>query len=265
LFNPETEGCLPMAILVADSYDHTMNWTPWRIVPMTEDVGPPSLTSPILALADGRLVISIETNKSYYDRSVWRQRVVYVCSEDGGLTWNPPVTVCEDPEARIFHWDQRAAVAPDGRVVTFSWLYDQQKKSYLNILQRSSRDGGKTWSDPVDLGFGDQPSRPAILPDGRVVLAWVDRFGTQTIRARLAETVDAPFLEETEVILYCHRHPQLERGASTGELLTDMNVWTYGLPFAEVLATGEVIVAYYAGTDTAMAVNWCRLSVDESG
>jgi hypothetical protein len=259
LFNPETEGCLPMAILLADSYDHAMTWTPWRIAPVTADIGPPSLTSPILALADGRLAISVETNKPYYDRSVWRQRVVYLYSDDRGLTWNPPVTVCEDPEARIFHWDQRAAVAPDGRVVTFSWVYDRQEKSYRNILQHTSRDGGRTWSDPVDLGFADQPSRPAILPDGRVVLAWVDRFGTQTIRARLAANVDAPFLEETEVVLYSHGQAQAERAATTGELLNNMNVWTYGLPFAEVLATGEVIVAYYAGTETSMAIHWCRL------
>lgn len=265
LFNSETEGCLPMAILLADSYDCARTWTPWRTVPVGEDIGPPSLTSPILRLADGRLVISIETNKSYYDRSIWRQRVVYLCSKDRGLTWKAPVTVCEDPEARIFYWDQRAAVGPDGRVVTFSWVYDRQEKSYLNILQRSSGDGGKTWSDPVDLGFRDQPSRPAILPDGRVVLVWVDRYGTQTIRARSAANMDAPFLEETEVILYSHGQPPSACAGNTGQLLTDMNVWTYGLPFAEVLATGEVIVAYYAGTDTSMAVHWCRLSVEEGG
>lgn len=263
LFNPETEGCLPMAILLADSYDSGMTWTAWRVVPTTEDIGPPSLTSPVLLLPDGRLVISIETNKTYYDRSIWRQRVVYLFSEDRGVTWSNPVTVCEDPAARLFFWDQRAAVSPDGRVVTFSWVYDTKEKSYLNILRRSSSDGGTTWSDPVDLGFGDQPSRPAILPDGRIVLAWVDRYGTQTIRARLAAKVDGPFLEETEVILYSHKQPQAERAANTGQQLTEMTAWTYGLPFAEVLPSGDVIVVFYAGTDTSMAPNWCRLSVDK--
>jgi len=131
-----------------------------------------------------------------------------------------------------------------------------------SICTASSKDGGKTWSDPVDLGFGDQPSRPAILPDGRVVLAWVDRFGTQTIRARLAANTDAPFLEETEVVLYSHKRPQAERAADTGQQLTEMNAWTYGLPFAEVLPSGDVLVAFYAGTDVWMGANWCRLSVD---
>ena len=55
LFNPETEGCLPMTVLLADSPDAGRTWTPWRVVPMPDDIGPPSLTNAILRLADGRL------------------------------------------------------------------------------------------------------------------------------------------------------------------------------------------------------------------
>ena len=41
-------------------------------MPMPAEIGPPSLTSPILGLADGRLAMSIETNKPYLDRSKWK-------------------------------------------------------------------------------------------------------------------------------------------------------------------------------------------------
>lgn len=259
LFNPDTEGCLPMAILLADSYDLGRTWTPWRAVSVTEDVGPPSLTSPVLRLADNRLAISIETNKTYEDRSTWRQRVVYLFSEDGGKTWGAPYTVCADPEARIYSWDQRAAVAPDGRVVTFSWTYDRKTNSYLNVMRRISGDGAKTWSAPVDVGFADQPSRPAILPDGRVALAWVDRYQSHSIRVRLAKSVDAPFPPETELVLYRQERRPPDDTANTGELLADMATWTYGVPYAEVLPNDEVMVVYYAGTDRAMDVHWCRL------
>ncbi|MEZ4616121.1 MAG: sialidase family protein [Caldilineaceae bacterium] len=53
LFNEETEGCLPMSILLADSHDNGVTWSPWRVVPMAPEIGPASLTSPILKLADG--------------------------------------------------------------------------------------------------------------------------------------------------------------------------------------------------------------------
>jgi hypothetical protein len=259
LFDPETEGCLPMAVVVADSGDLGRTWSPLRVVPVPDDVGPPSLTNPVLRLPDGRLAISIETNKHYDDRSAWRQRVVYVYSGDMGRTWGAPVTVAQDPEGRYFNWDQRAGVAPDGRVATFSWYYDRETTTYLNIRRRISADGGSTWTPPEDLGFADQASHPAILPDGRVVLAWVDRYGSRSIRARLADRVDAPFRPETEVVLYEYLEHERNASRNTGEMLAEMNLWSFGLPYAEPLPDGDAIVVYYAGDAGCTDVGWVRL------
>ena len=190
LFNEETEGCLPIAILLADSADGGETWSPLRVVPIPASIGPPSLTSPVLKLADGTLALSIETNKQYLDSTKWYQRVVFFHSRDGGKTWEDPVTAGEDPSGRIFYWDLRAGVAPDGRVGIFSWTYDSQLNKYLNIHRRISADGGRVWSAPEDLGFTDQAAHPAILADGRVVLAWVDRFGSHSIRARQANAIE---------------------------------------------------------------------------
>ena len=185
LFHPETEGCLPMTVLRSESDDGGRSWNPWQVIPTPAELGPPSVTSPLMELAGGRLALSVETNKPYLDASKWYQRVVYLYSEDQGQSWSAPHTVSQDPTGRMFNWDQRAGVAPDGRIVTFTWYFDSQTATYLNIQRRISRDEGRSWTDPEDLGFPDQAATPAILPDGRTVLAWVDRFGTQSIRARL--------------------------------------------------------------------------------
>lgn len=264
LFNPATEGCLPMAILLADSADAGRTWSPWRTVSMPEDVGPPSLTNAILRLPGGRLALSVETNKNYLDDSKWFQRVVYSWSDDGGVTWSPSTTIVEDPTGRIANWDQRAGVAPDGQIVTFTWTYDFEAVAYRNICRRLSRDEGRTWSDPEDLGFADQPSHPAITADGRVVLAWVDRYGTQSIRARSADSVDAPFSEESEVVLYRHQVPRSpDRADTTADALVEMGTWSYGLAYAEAVPDGDVGVVHYApgergGTD----IRWIRLRLD---
>ncbi len=259
LFNEETEGCLPMAVLLADSHDGGASWSPWRVVPMPPEVGPPSLTAPVLKLADGSLALSIETNKAYDDASPWMQKVVFFHSRDGGQSWAAPVTAGEDPSGRIFNWDLRCGVAPDGRVATFSWTYDTAAGRYLNIHRRVSADHGRSWSEPEDLGFADQAARPAMLADGRMVLAWVDRFGSRSIRARVAPAVDAPFDAASEVVVYQQDETTDGQTDTTSELLSEMSLWTFGLPYAETLPDGAALVIYYAGTDAAMDIRWARI------
>ena len=58
-----------MSILLADSPDGGETWSPWRVVPMPADVGPPSLTNALIRFPSGRLVLSVETNKEYLDDS----------------------------------------------------------------------------------------------------------------------------------------------------------------------------------------------------
>lgn len=260
LFNAETEGCLPMAILLAESTDGGDTWSDWRKVPMPDEIGPPSLTSPILKLADGSLAMSIETNKHYLDRSKWYQKVVFLHSTDGGQNWEPPVDVGFDPSGRIFNWDQRCAVAPDGRVVAFAWTFDTQTGQYVNIHRRISADHGHTWSAAADIGVTDQAAHPAILPDGRIVLPWVDRFHSHSIRARLADHVDGEFEPATEVVIYDHGQAA-QQDDRMGDLLAEMSLWTFGLPYAEALPDGDVIVFYYAGNDETLDIHWARLSV----
>ena len=260
LFNATTEGCLPMAILVAHSDDNGGTWTPWTEVPMPEEIGPPSLTSPLMKLADGRLAMSIETNKTYLDSSKWHQKAVFFFSDDDGRSWTGPVTVAEDPSGRIFNWDLRCGVAPDGRIASFAWTYDTATASYLDIHRRISADGGLSWTAAEALGFSDQAARPAILPDGRIVLAFVDRFGSQSIRARMAQRLDAPFDAASEVTLYTHKQPEAAAG-DTGDMLASMDLWSFGLPSATALPDGDVLVVYYAGTPQSLDVHWAKLKV----
>jgi hypothetical protein len=266
LFNPDTEGCLPMAIVIADSPDGGRTWTPWRVVPMPPDVGPPSLTNAIVRFSSGRLLLSVETNKPYLDRSRWLQRVVHLWSDDDGSTWSAPVTVVADPTGQLANWDQRGAVAPDGRLACFAWIYDFGAVAYRNIRRRISVDEGRTFGEPTDLGIADQPGHPAILADGRVVLCWVDRFGTASIRARLAASIDAPFDPASELVLYeasAARQQVATSSETTGDALVDMQTWSYGLCYAEALPDGDVGVVHYApGDGGGIEVRWVRLAVD---
>jgi hypothetical protein len=260
IFNPETEGCLPMRILLADSEDRGRTWTPWREVVMPADVGPPSLTSPVRRLQSGRLLLSVETNKDYLDDSPWFQRVVYLYSSDDGRTWTAPVTVCRDPSGRIRNWDQRVNVAPDGRLVTYTWTYDSETVTYRDIHRRISSDEGVSWTEPEPLGITDQAGHPAILTDGRVVLPWVDHFETFSLRARTGATIDTALTKESEVVLYQADAPVAGEGTDGGEALLAMASWTFGSPFALPLADGTVLVSAYVGEhESAVGISWYLL------
>ena len=259
LFNAETEGCLPKDSLLAESLDEGKSWISWRKVPMPVEIGPASLTNPILKLRDGSLAMSIETNKHYLDRAKWYQKVVFFHSQDGGASWGAPAVAGQDPSGRIFNWDLRCGVAPDGRIVTFAWTYDTETTKYVNIHRRISHDNGYTWSAAEDLGITDQAGPPAILSDGRIVLPWVDRFGSHSIKVRLAEDVAAPFDPASEVVIYTHGS-EAKRDDKTGDLLAEMSLWSFGLPFATALSNGEVLVVYYAGNEKSMDIRYARIA-----
>ena len=203
LFNADTEGCLPMKILIADSYDNGNTWSKLRKVQLPKDIGPPSLTNPIMKLPNGKLIMSIENNKDYYDESKWYQKNIFICSSDNG----------------------------------------------------------KTWSQPKDLNISDQPSHPALLKDGKVVLAWVDRFKNQSIKVRVSDNLNAQFDENSEVTIFNQKKIK-QNSKELGGLLADMNIWSFGLPYADVLQSGKVLVFYYAGNDKKMDLHWIRLKFE---
>ena len=117
LFDEETEGCIPTEMVLADSHDLGRTWSGWRPVPVPADVGPPSLTNPVLVLPSGRLALSIETNKTYRDRGPWLQRVVYLYSEDQGLTTRGP----PGPPPRISVSPTRRPIRPSCPTAARSW------------------------------------------------------------------------------------------------------------------------------------------------
>ena len=229
-------------------------------VQMPDELGPPSLTNPILKMPDGSLAMSIETNKHYDDYSAWEQKAVFLYSHDMGKSWSLPVIAAEDSAAKIFNWDLRCGVGSDGRVASFAWTYDTLTGKYLNIPRRISGNGGHSWDAATDLGFADQAGPPAMLPDGRVVLAWVDRFEGRNIRARIAPAIDAPFDANSEVVLYNHDDSKMEGTDNLGNLLVGMEMWRFGLPFATALNNGDVLVTYYAGDRRSMGLYYAKLS-----
>ena len=257
-----------MKILLAESEDDGRTWTSWREVPVPADVGPPSLTSPIRRLPSGRLLLSIESNKDYWSRDDWFQRVVFLYSADEGRTWTEPVTVIGDPTGRIRNWDLRIAPAapPDTRLVSFGWTYDAETVSYLNVQRRLSADEGLD----LDRARGPRLRGPAGAPGhprgrargpglGRPVRDPLDPRPRGGQRGRGVR----PGVRGRPVPAAGGRPAPAGTEGDGGEALVAMQTWTFGLPFALARPDGKVLVARYLGdSDAAIGINWYLLDPD---
>jgi sialidase-1 len=259
-FNPTTEGILPIRTWFCESRDGGRSWGDYRVMNEEPDA-PPTLTGPVLALDRDRLVCQMEVNKSYEDAGPWRQRAIWKMSQDGGYSWPDCVEVAHDPAGRVFYWDARYSLGANGYVIAALWTYDREAKSDLPIHLCESRDGGQTWSAPRDSGLVGQIGYPVLLGGSRLLLPYIDRYGSPSIRAALSNDLGRTFSEN--ITIYRHQAAQLDPGknSTAADYLQDMELWTFGRvePFLGI--DGTVWLAYYAGNAQATSIRWARLEV----
>ncbi|MCM8820501.1 MAG: glycoside hydrolase [Candidatus Omnitrophica bacterium] len=262
-FNPETEGLLDTKIFLSVSEDSGETWSEPELIDTSPFNCPTPLTGPVLILPNGELACQFEINKPYYDTSIWHHRAIIMFSRDRGKTWPEYVVTAEDPENKIFYWDQRPAVINDGRILNFFWTYNYKESRYLNIHAKESKDNGKNWSEIWDTGVLGQPARPVFLLDSRVVMVYVDRFGIPSIKMRISSDEGKTFPAETENVIYQIKSSiQRKEHSTIQDTWADMENFFIGLPVTASLLDGDILVLFYAGYTTDITdVRWARIKV----
>jgi hypothetical protein len=258
-FHPETEGLLPVTILIAESDDGGRSWSPFRVVdtsPMIQG----ACTGPIMALPDGTLLQPFEVHKKYLDRRPMMQKAGVIFSYDGGFTWQDPTVVAHDPTRELFYWDQRHALLPDGSILAIFWTYNNLAARDECLHWSVSRDGGKAWTKPVSTGIPGHPSVPVPLGGDDVLLLSVHRFGEPPcLRALLSRDKGRTWDLAGALVFY--EHPVLDAppADSTADMLQDISLWTFGLCTGRRLPNGDVFCVYYAGDSSQTGAHWVRI------
>lgn len=263
MFNPETEGLLPVRILLAESFDGGRTWGRSRTLdtsPMIQAAN----TGPILKLPDGSLLCHFETNKHYDDPGPWHHQAAGIFSTDKGETWHDPTVFAADPKGRLYFWDQRPAVLTDGSMIDLFWTFDREAQSDLEIHVAWSYDSARTWSRPMPTGILGQIAFPIPLEDGRIMMVYVHRHDPPSLRALLS--VDNGQWWDTDEELVFHDQGSDMAGAAEGDAemksyLQDMELWSFGLPSGVQLPDGDVAVVYYAGRGVATGIHVVRIAV----
>ncbi len=260
LFNPQTEGLLPITTVVCESRDGGESWHSHRELDPAPYYSPMPITGPVLDLHDGRIACQFEVNKTYDDPGPWRHAAAWKISADEGHTWPESVEIANDPTGRLMYWDARYCIARAELCVATFWTYDRVDQQDANIHLSISTDGGRSWSVPKDTGVAGQICQPIILANGQLMLVYVDRFSSQSIRAAISDDQGDSFGDE--VVVYQHLSSSLDSaGASlTADYLQAMNLWTFGRVEGIVSADDLVSLVYYAGTSDQTSIYFAQIA-----
>ena len=261
LFNPATEGLLPVKNRLWESADGGETWADLGVLD-TAPFHQACATGPILRVSPGVLGAFYETNKDYDDPNPWHHQAVVKFSCDEGRTWPDHAVCAADPKGERYYWDQRPAVLRENVLLTLLWTYDRAVGKDVPIHWTRSDDGARTWTPPASTGIAGQVAYPAALADGRVFMAYVDRFGERTIRGRLSDDEGASWNAAPELVIWPRADEQRvaqDHGDHMGDFLQSMMQWSFGVPSCAQLPDGDVFVTYYAGSPEAHGIHWARV------
>lgn len=150
------------------SADSGLSWSPPYRVPVNSPHGP-------IVASEGRLL--------YAGKDLWgADGKAGVCeSSDDGRTWrwlaDIPVRPGDTPKQ--YH-ELHAVAARSGRLII--QIRNHNKPNAGETLQTESNDGGKTWSEPHEIGVWGLPSHLLRLKDNRLLMTYGYRrppFGNQ--------------------------------------------------------------------------------------
>ena len=261
-FNEETEGLLDTKVFLAYSEDDGDTWGTPTLMDTSPYTMPTPITGPLLRLNNGTLVCQIELNKIYLDTEPWQHASVLLFSDDDGQTWPRHRVVSEDPEKRIFYWDQRPSCLEGSNILDAFWTFDRETAEYLNIHLTHSEDNGDTWSALWDTGVPGQPGPLFPLSDDSIAMPVVDRRTSPKVTIKRSQDGGKSWPEEDRLIVYDSAEAsQTESKSTMQDAWSEMYAFSVGLPNSAPLPGGGALLVYYAGSETNhTAIRWALIT-----
>ena len=261
-YNPETNGIVDHKLYFTRSHDDGSSWETPSILSGMPVSRPTAPTAPLLMLPGGEIGCQFEVHKAHQEIGPKYFEGAMIFSSDDGKTWKDYSVVSNDPEQRIFWWDQRINRLDD-RLLALFWTYDDRESKYLNIHASLSTDNGRTWGVHYDTGVPGQPSQPVLLKDGSIAMAYVDRTGSPAIRVRQSFDGGVTWPAGTEVTVFdSEQAKQDKEKTSLSDMWTEMYQFSVGFPSIAVMPDGNLMVCYYSGPDTdSTAIRWAIIAV----
>ena len=264
LYDAETDSLLPSRLLLARSDDGGRTWVDYRTVDARPHTGT-SVCGPVARLGNGEFLLALESHEHREGSNRAVHSALTIRALDGEKL-GPIVTVAEDPEHRVFYWDQRLAVSPaDGRPVGMFWTYDREREVDQPIHIAWADPQGEHWETPRSTGIVGQIAAPIPLADGRLLAFYVLREPPGQMRLIASDDGGVTWDAEGALVVYSKGAPR-EAGSDGesdfGQYWDDMFAWTFGHPAAVILDPTTLLLGYYAGADvTHLSARWAMVKL----
>ena len=219
-------------------------------------------------MADGALVYPFESFKEFDDPAPKAHAAWIVVSRDGGRSFSRPILMAQDPEQKIYYWDQRLAPLNGGELAALFWTHDLEQKRDLNVhLRRATLEGDRLSLQPIRATtIPGQIAAPLSLDDGRLLAFVVDRNPPCTMKLWQSRDGGRTWPVAESLTVYEHEErAALSQGAENidfAQYWEDMGKWSFGHPAIRDLGNQTVLLTYYAGTPECMSVGFARVRIE---
>ena len=261
----EADTLSPTKLLHTLSRDDGESWSSESTALDTGSANHPVLSGPTLKIPGKGYVLTYEKQEPRYEGgpSIHSGHALF---SETGESFDSMHQVVRDPRDRLFYYDQRQCVSPDGRRFFGAfWTYDREAEKDANIHTAWGDTGSLTWEKPVDTGLQGQIAAPLIHPDGRIFLFYVHRTTPGSMRLVVSEDNGRSWNREKERVIYSkegEREPGVEGEVNYEIFWESMDLWTFGHPTSILLDDGTLLLAYYAGPDEkTLSVRWAVVRI----
>ena len=258
--HPETAGCLEMKLCAFRSPDGGQSWS--EAEEILSPFPQPELSGSLIALSEpGHFLVTMENQKFYDDPAPIDERAYVLISRDYGKSWGEWATVAHDFPHRKF-WCNRAEKLPSGKLIVVSWTFDEQAQCDLPLHFVHGSSDGKEWSAPVSSDIEGQVSELLALDESTLLMATSHRETPAGIRLRQSFDGGETW-EKDGFLVFDAENQAADSGGDLADYYNQMTAYTFGWSPMVRLKNGDVLTAYWAGNEDAIAMYWARIALDK--
>lgn len=163
------------------------------------------------------------------------------------------------PAGDLTPYEARLAEMPDGRLVALAWACDTSCNEHHANRMTVSRDGGYTWSAPIDTGVMAQASNLLPWRGDPLLTIHAHRGDDPAIRIRVVDFAgDRPRVIEEKSIWGAGAGAQTHAGQTIAAMFTSLK---FGQPSLVRLSDDEYLAAHWSVEDGQGKIRAHRIRV----